>query len=231
MKQTILSIVSLFLFAIGYSQLKINDYPFGNLDVNVVVIPFGMDSPIKLGTISKTGDINFNFTDKLKNIPSHIKESESYKLWYTLFPKCNYGMDMVAEEDNIFSFDAGALSLWTSDERYVGVIFIVSNEDLMPWVEDPTYMEPVLGSYYKLVYVEKPFEYNGSCVETKMLDNSEAQVSFDYDLSLKSGFNFIEYKIEHIYKTDPNVMASFPDKVFVTSVSDVSNCKWIAKYF
>ena len=64
-----------------------------------------------------------------------------------------------------------------------------------------------------------------------MLDNAEAIITYNYNLNLKAGFNFIEYKIESIYKTDPNIMASFPDKVSITNVEEVPNCKWIAKYF
>ena len=133
--------------------------------------------------------------------------------------------------NNIFSFDTGALSLWTSDNRYVGVIFTVSDENLLPWVEDPAYMEPVMGSYFELIFVAAPFQYQGNCITTKMLDNGDAQITYNYNLNLKAGFNFIEYKIENIYKTDPNIMASFPDKVSITNVAGVPNCQWIAKYF
>jgi hypothetical protein len=101
----------------------------------------------------------------------------------------------------------------------------------MPWVEDPAYMEPILGSYYELIYVARPFEYHGNCISTKMTDTSDTEINYNYNLNLKAGFNFIEYKIEHIYKTDPNVMASFPDKVTVTNVEGIPNCKWIGKYF
>ena len=64
-----------------------------------------------------------------------------------------------------------------------------------------------------------------------MADNGDAQIVYNYNLNLKAGFNFIEYKIESIYKTDPNIMASFPDKVRVTDVKGIPNCRWIGKYF
>ena len=231
MKQNILLIISLFFYVFGISQTKLENYPFGTLDVNIIVMPLGMEAPIKIGTMSKSGDFNFDFPKELKNIPVDARESESSKLWYTLFDQCDNSTDMVAENNNIFSFDTGAISLWTTNDRYVGVIFSVSTEDLIPWIEDPAYMEPVLGSYYELIYVEKPFVYEGNCVQTRMLDSGDAPITFSYNLNLKAGFNFIEYKIEHIYKTDPNVMASFPDKVLVAAVNGIPNCKWIAKYF
>lgn len=233
MKKNILLIVSLLVFCLVSSQTqpKLNDYPFGSLDVNVMVMPFGMENAIKIGTMSKSGDINFDFPKELKNISKDDKESESSKLWYTLFSQCDNGQDMVSEKDNIFSFDTGAISLWTNDDRYVGVVFTVSDENLMSWVEDPAYMEPVMGSYFELIYVAAPFQYKGNCITTKMLDNGDAQITYNYNLNLKAGFNFIEYKIESIYKTDPNVIASFPDKVSVTNVEGVPNCQWIGKYF
>jgi len=233
MKLFKLSIVLLFVYAIGQAQTqpKINDYPLGDTDVNIMLMPFGMDHPITIGTMSNDGVINFDFPKELINIPKEAKESESSKLWYTLFSNCNNASEMIKEKDNIFSFDTGALSLSTKANPYAGVVITVSDENLMPWIEDPAYNEPIMGSYYELIYVAKPFQYKGNCNSTRMLDEGDAQVSFAYDLNLQTGFNFIEYKIEHIYKTDPNIMASFPDIVTVTSVDGIPNCKWIGKYF
>lgn len=225
--------ICLFTALLGYSQGQPNleNYPFGPLDVNVFVMPFDMDFPIKIGTMSKSGQIQFDFPSEIKKTEDIDTDGEFTKLWFTLFPHCDYGIDMISENDNMFSFDGGTISLFTSDNRYVGVVFTVSNEDLLPWIEDPAYMEPILASYYKLVYVTNSFSYEGECVQTRMMENGEAQISYAYNLNLKAGFNFIEYKIEHIYKTDPNVMASFPDKLTVTSVDGIPNCKWIGKYF
>lgn len=215
------------------SKPKLDNYPFSSLDVNVMVIPFGIEKPIKIGTMSKSGDIKFELPTELPKLSKDDKESESFKLWYTIFSQCSYGSEMVAENDNIFSFDTAGLSLWTSDNRYVGVIFAVSDELLITWVEDPVYMEPTMDSYFELVYVAKPFQYKGNCNTARMMDEGEEDVKIDYtyNLNLKAGFNFIEYKIESIHKTDPNIMAFFPDKVSITSVDGIPNCKWMAKYF
>lgn len=231
---TFLSMIVLLLvssFACAQTQPKIDKYQLGIADVNVVLFPFGMENPISIGSISKDGIINFNFPTEIPKILKEVKEAESSKLWYTLFSQCNNGSEMVAEKDNIFSFETGALSLSSKDNLYLGVVFIVSNENLMPWLEDSDYMEPVLESYFELIYVAKPFQYKGNCITTRMLDNGDAQITYNYNLNLKEGFNFIEYKIESIYKTDPNVMASFPDKVAISNVEGIPNCKWIGKYF
>lgn len=233
MKLILTTLISLAILSCGQSQTqpKTDNYPLGDLEVNLMVIPFGMEHPIKIGTISKMGDIQFDFPTELPAISKETEENFMHDVAYTLFDVCDNGSDMVSEADSIKSVHTGALSLWTSDDRYVGVIFTVSDETLVPWVEDPAYMEPVMGSYYELIYVEKPFQYEGECIQTKMLDDGDATVKYSYNLNLKSGFNFVEYKIESIHKTDPNVMASFPDKINVSSVEGIPNCKWIGTYF
>jgi len=228
-----LIILLLLVSSIGYaqSQAKIDNYKLGDSDVNVVIFPFGVENPITIGTVSKTGDINFNFPKELPNIPKEDRESMTSELWYNLFSNCGNGMDMVAEKDNIFSFNNKNLSLSTKENPYTGVIFIVSDENLIPCIEDSRYKEPILESYFELIYVAKPFQYQGNCESGRMLDDGEARITYNYNLNLKAGFNFIEYKIDSIYKTDPNVMASFPDKITITNVDGIPNCKWIGKYF
>jgi hypothetical protein len=233
-KFNVLLIFVFLAFQLQYAQAqaKIDDYPFGSLDVNIMVIPFGMENPIKIGTMSKSGAIQFEIPSELPKISKEIEENFMNDVAYTLFDVCDEDT-IDSEIKNIKSFDTGALSFWTSGNQYVGVIFTVSDEKLMPWVEDPAYMEPILGSYFELIYVAKPFQYKGNCNTARMMDEGEDDVKIDYtyNLNLKAGFNFIEYKIESIHKTDLNVMASFPDKVSVSSVVSIPNCKWIGKYF
>ena len=176
MKTTFTFMLSLLLVCNGFSQPqpKIDNYPLGSLEVAVIVMPFGMDTPIKIGTISKAGIIEFNFPKELPELPKEEKESESSKLWYTVFSKCDNGSDMVAEKDNIFSFATKALSLWTNEKNYVGVVLPVSDENLLPWIEDSSYEEPILGSYFELIFVASPFQYKGSCTETRMLEDGDA---------------------------------------------------------
>ena len=221
------------VFHCGYSQNqpKIENYPFESLDVNIMVIPLGMENPIKIGTMSKSGDIKFEIPKELAQLSKETEENYMNDVAYTLFDVCDNVRDILSGKENIASFDTGVLSLWTSNSRYVGVIFAVSDENLMPWVEDPAYMEPHMGSYFELMYVKKAFQYEGACVQTRMMDEGDAIITYQYHLNLKAGFNFVEYKIESIHKTDPNVMASFPDTLSVTSVEGIPDCQWIGKYF
>ncbi|WOD44623.1 hypothetical protein [Hwangdonia lutea] len=233
MKKLLLLMVSIFVFNFAPSQSnpKIENYQFGSLDVEVMIMPFGMEKPVKIGTMSKTGAIDFEVPKALPELSKETKAVFISDLAYTLFDVCDNSSEINSNITIITSFDTGALSLWTTDKRYVGVVFAVSDEKMVPWIEDPAYVEPILGSYFELIYVAKPFQYNGECTQTQMLEKGDAKINFNYNLDLKAGYNFIEYKIESIYKTDPNVMASFPDKVSVSNVEGIPNCKWIGKYF
>lgn len=228
-------IISLSFISQGFSQTqpKIEDYPLGSLEVNVVVFPFGMDNPIKIGTVSKSGLINFELPAELPEISKETEENFMNDLVYTVLGVCDDGKGMISDTDNSPSFEAGLLSLSTVDNPYAGVIMAVSDETLMPWVTDPSYEEPLFGSYFELIYVPSAFKYEGECKQTRssMSDDPDMEIAYSFNLNLKAGFNFIEYKIENIHKTDPDVMASFPDKVSIISVEGIPNCKWIGKYF
>jgi hypothetical protein len=201
-------------------------YPYGNLNANVMVIPMGMKTPVKIGTISESGDINFDFPKVLEN-----SSLESSRIQDAISSQCDKDVAIVDKKNDVLSRESGILSLWTDKDRFVGSIYAVSDEDLIPWVGDPFDASPILGSYYKLVYVASDFQYNTHCTQTRVLDTGTAQITYQYDLNLKAGFNFIEYKIEHIYKSNINGVVSFPDKMSVTSVSGIPKCQWIGRYF
>lgn len=235
MKIHLFILFSIISVSFGFSQTqpKLEDYPLGSLEVNVVIFPFGMDNPIKIGTVSKSGLINFELPKELPEISKEMEENFMSSLSYTIFDVCDNGREMIADKENGASFEAGLLSLSTNDNPYAGIIYVVSDEALMPWINDPGYEEPVFGSYYELIYLASAFQYEGECVQTRssMSDDPDMEIAYSFKLNLKAGFNFIEYKIENIHKTDPDVMASFPDKVSIISVEGIPDCKWIGKYF
>lgn len=136
-------IISFLFTTIGFaqSQPKLEDYALANSDVNVVVFPFGMDNPVKIGTVSKSGHINFEFPTELPKISKETQENFMSDLAYTLFDVCDDGKDMISDKDNRPSFEAGMLSLTTTDNPYAGVITAISDEALMPWITDPGYEE------------------------------------------------------------------------------------------
>lgn len=80
MKKINLFIVSLLIFSFVQAQQKFGNYPCGTLNVNIMIMPFGMENAIKIGTISKSGDINFDFPKEINSISNDDKENMSSKL-------------------------------------------------------------------------------------------------------------------------------------------------------
>ncbi|MFV0593278.1 MAG: hypothetical protein ACK5M7_18030 [Draconibacterium sp.] len=215
---------------VAQNQPKIESYPFGGHNVSIFVMPFTDDNPIKIGTVSKTGEITFDFPADFK-VPEEERKSISSELWFTLFSKCDNGMEMIAPENNLFSFRAGYISIFTENDRYAGILFPVSDEDVVTWLNDPAYTDAVPGSYYELVYVEAPFKYTGECSATDATSEGEVKVGYSYQLDLKAGFNFLKVVVEGVQKTDPNVRAAFPNKISVSNTDDIPDCLWFGRYF
>ena len=228
----LLSIISV-SFGISQNQPKLDSYPFKDLEVNIVIFSFGMEKPIKIGTIMKSGEINFEFPTELPKSFKEDTDSFMQDIAYTVFDVCDNAKKIISEHENPASFEVGGISLSTNDNPYAGIIYAVSDKALMPWVDDPNYEEPTLASYFELVYVASAFQFEGDCIQTQssMSEDPDMEIAYSFNLNLKTGFNFIEYKIESIHKTDPKVMASFPDKVSITSVDGVPNSIWVGKYF
>ena len=65
---------------------------------------------------------------------------------------------------------------WTKDNPFTGVVFTITDDNLMSWIEYSGHMEPILASYFELIYITKPFQYKGNCIETRMLDNGDMEI-------------------------------------------------------
>ncbi|MEO9023147.1 MAG: hypothetical protein ABI237_01585 [Ginsengibacter sp.] len=50
-------------------------------------------------------------------------------------------------------------------------------------------------------------------------------------ISLKKGFNLVEYKIDSIHKTNPEETSSIPVKMKIMNPEDAAEIHWIVKYF
>lgn len=208
---------------------KLENYPLD--EVNIVVFPFGMDYPIKIGTVSDLGELFFEIPSKIEaNIPTDVKENYFSDLSSSLFFKCNEGLDL----NDVKVLNVGIIALWTKDDRYAGVLFPVSNEEIIPWLEDRFYMEPIEASFYNLILLgsEQDLSYGTECISTINLESGNVEASYSYDLLFKNGFNIVEYKIESIHKSNTKETSSIPNKVQISSFqNNISQIKWIAKYF
>ena len=240
MKKSVLFLVAC-AFQAGMAQTNptVEDYPLKAMDL--VLFSFGMDNPLTIGTISDSGELNFKFPKDLNSISDETKANFMSDTAFTLFSKCDNSYDILSEDKNGKAVNAGYISLSSKDNPYAGLIFLVADEALIPWLEDTYSNNAVTGSYFELVYIESDFNYQGECTST--VSNTEKdtiETSYTYDLQLKAGFNFIEYKIESVLEhavpsmyeegAFDNIMK--PSKIKVTSTQTVPpTTKWIGKYF
>ncbi len=117
-------------------------------------------------------------------------------------------------------------------DQWTGTAFLVSDENLIPWLEDKYYNDAIPGSFYEVVYVGKDMLANTTCMSERYVsDELTVNVEYNYELSLKKGFNWIEYVIEEVSVTNSEEIAEFPVKVKIQNPSDPSKIRWIGKYY
>jgi hypothetical protein len=241
MKTQIIFIIGILICSLGQSQTKpiVENYPLKTADL--VLFSFGIHQAIAIGTASNSGELNFNFPKNINFISDEAKANSWSDTAFTLFSKCDNSYEILSEEDNGKAVSGGYISLSTKENSYAGLLFMVTDENLVPWIEESYSNNAVIGSYFELVYMESDFNYQGECSST--VTNTETdtiETLYVYDLQLKAGFNFIEYKIESImehevpsmYKENVFEKIDKPSKIMVSSSqSGVPNTKWIGKYF
>jgi hypothetical protein len=135
-----------------------------------------------------------------------------------------------ARQGGVPSARGGNVALLVNNER-TGSFFLVSDKELKAWLEDPGYNSAVRGLFWDIIYVDADVSINLNCSNGIHLEDGIAEVSYEYNLELKKGFNWVEYSIEDIHVTDPEIMASFPLKVRISNLSDQEKMKWMAEYF
>lgn len=207
---------------------KITDYVLETADV--VVFPFGMDFPVKIGTVDKQGNVAINLDAvDLNQIPTDTKDFSLGRVADNFFSNCD-NPDGLQISEGIKAVKCGMPSLWYNNQ-WAGTFFLVSNEKLQPWIEDRYYMEPVIASFFEILYIDHDLSLATSCNTTFNLSKENVESVNNFNLKLKKGFNLIQYKIDEIHKTDPNETSSIPMKIQITNPLDDEGIKWMVKYF
>ncbi len=209
--------------------------------MDLMLFTFGMMDPINIGTMTTTGDLNIKFPKDISFISDEAKENTWSDAAFTLFSKCTNSYDILSEEENGKAVSGGYISLATKDNLYSGLLFMVTDKDLVPWLEDTYSNNAVIASYFELVYMESDFTYQGECNSSATnTEDDTIETLYTYDLELKAGFNFIEYTIESVkehkipsmYEEGAFNNIAKPSKIKVTSTQATPpNTKWIGKYF
>ncbi|GGW45526.1 hypothetical protein [Arenibacter certesii] len=240
MKKSLLIIILLSIeFITAQSVAKVEKYPLKAMDL--VLFSFGVEHPITIGSIADSGEIHFNLPKDLTSINDEVKANFMSDAIFTLFSKCDNNYDRLSEDENIEAVNGGFISLSTQGNPYSGLLYMITDDALLPWLEDSYSNNAVIGSYYEVVYVASDFNYQGQCNATiSNTENDTIETLYTYDINLKVGFNFIEYKIESVvehqipsmYEEDVYDKIAKPSKITVTSSTTTpQNTKWIGKYF
>lgn len=231
MKLVLILCFSCFVLCANAQEItgKIENHP--NSQMDLVLMLFGMENPISIGTVDKKGQFTANLENiSLGNISDENKSMSINELYFNFFFNCN---DREAFGEN---FDKPAARQdyvrLTNKGEWAGTLFLVSIEGLRPWLEDPGYNNAITGSFYEVMYVEEDLSIKMICASSIYADdNTEVETEYSFDIELKKGFNWVEYTINEVYETDPDIRASFPSKVTISNLKESSKILWIGTYY
>ncbi len=199
-------------------------------DMDVVLLMFGFEKPVKIGTLNTSGDLKIDLSAN----PGALLSSDEME---SFIDNLSYGFQFVCRNPDDFpegdlkiALDAGFIALWAND-TWSGTLFPVSDKKLRLWLENEGYNDAVEASFYKVLLVTEDLELKKQCTDNNFYDEKNVEVSLNYDIHLKKGLNLIEYQLQSVFKTDPNIRAAFPDKVKITNPADNAPIIWLANYF
>jgi hypothetical protein len=200
-------------------------------DMDLVLMLFGMDYPISIGKVDKKGQFTANLENlSLDQIPEENISMSMGPLYWNFHFNCN-NSDAFGENAESLAARQDFVRL-TKNGDWAGTVFLVSDEGLRPWIEDSGYNNAIKGSFYEVMYVADDVSLNMTCNSSVYAaDNEEVETEYRFDIELKKGFNWVEYTVEEVYETDPNIRASFPSKVSISNVKDPSKMLWVGTYY
>ncbi|RPA67116.1 hypothetical protein EF405_16745 [Cyclobacteriaceae bacterium YHN15] len=203
----------------------------GKSDMDMVLMLFGMDYPVSIGKVDKKGQFTANLENlSLDQIPEENLSMSMGPLYWNFHFNCN-NSDAFGENAENLAARQDFVRL-TKNGDWAGTVFLVSDEGLRPWIEDSGYNNAIKGSFYEVMYVVDDVSLNMTCNSSVYAaDNEEVETEYRFDIELKKGFNWVEYTIEEVYETDPNIRASFPSKVTISNVKDPSKMLWVGTYY
>jgi hypothetical protein len=199
--------------------------------MELVLMLFGMEKPISIGTVDKNGQFNASLDNiNMDQISEEDKGMYIGELYFNFYFQCN-NRDVFGK-----NFDKPAARQdyvrLTKNGEWAGTVFLVSDERLRPWLEDPGYNNAITGSFYEVMYVAEDLSLKMTCESNVYADdNTEVETEYSFDIELKKGFNWVEYTILEVYETDPDIRASFPSKVAISNLKDPAKMLWIGTYY
>ena len=197
--------------------------------MDIVLFMFGLDNPVKVGTVDEKGNISIDFPEVLPDtIAPETKEIFSTQLPYALFFSCP---DITSVAEGTVVYKGGYFSLSHQNRPWAATLFPVSDIGIIPWLEDRYYQSPIMASFYEVIYCEQNIDLTTLCKESISYTENTIDMEYQYTLRLKKGFNLIEYKIEAIQETGIPDTSPIPSVVTITNADDMDATLWHAKYY
>ena len=229
--RTILTFIIIFTINSIHAQKfigKIENHNKGEMDI--VLTMFGFDQLIKIGKLYASGDFEIDLSkNPSENVSKEDFDTYISNLSYGFQFGCGNPSDFPEGEAKI-ACDAGFIALWQNN-TWAGSLFPVSDEKLQLWMDDSGYNDAVQGSFYKVLLLTQAVELQKKCTNFDFYDEKDIEIAIEFDLQLKKGLNLVQYQLESIYKTNPDIRAAFPIKIKITAADKNSNIIWKAKYF
>ena len=223
-------LLAVFIINFGYAQTTAQVDRKPNRDLDIVLVPFGMEYPIKIGSLDHDGKATLIGNVDLPQVPKSEQSNYMLKMSEVL-GFCDDFNNLLTQNENIDAVEAGVMFLWDNGEL-AGFLTLVTDTALFDWVLDPGYSKPVPGSYIELIYVETDFNFSGECNQTIDTGEDRVQTVFKLDFHFKLGLNFMEYEIQSVSRPNSEDMNSFPERVSVTSYQKLpDNVIWMAYYY
>ncbi|MBR9855484.1 MAG: hypothetical protein GYB37_13065 [Algicola sp.] len=229
----VLTLLVLLLCTLGSAQTltgKLVNPLKGMNGMDIAIWPLGLDRSITIGQLKADGTLEFRFPSKDSFLPENGEQQMVVNDLKHAFAFNCLGREE-ATYPEIMAARIKPISLWYKG-RYAGVLFPVTSEGMIPWMEDEAYNNPEKGTFYELIYLDQATTLNMKCTTTYQFSGDVVEATYNYQLELEAGLNFIAYTIEGIYETDPKVTSFKPSKVTVKNIQKgLDGIQWFAKYF
>jgi len=231
MKAALIVCLICFVFSVNAQEITGKIQNHGKTEMDMVLMLFGMDNPISIGTVDKKGQFKANLSNlTIDQIPDENRSMSMGDLYFNFYFKCA-DKEAFGEHYEKSAARQDFVRL-TAKGEWAGTVFLVSDENLIPWIEDDGYNNAINGSFYEIMYVEEDMTINMTCSSSVYAaENEEVPTEYVFDVQLKKGFNWVQYTIDEVYETDPDIRASFPSKVSIGNLTDASKMLWVGTYY
>jgi len=230
----------LFLFILIHSQPckaqqtenalpKIENYTKGELEIKVV--PFGLENPITVGKVMADGSIHFNWNSDISTVndPQFYMSSIKNAVGMTF---CN---DKAIEQNNqeAKAVDTKGLFLYKYGQQ-VGALYPATQKTIQDNLSLNRSTRLVLGSTVSWFYSDSDVQFKATCsVNNKRENVYDFKEITSYDIQFKEGWNMVlQTLVEKEDWKNETEKGSLPKTITKTSIAKIPNTiNWYLNYW